>query len=192
MEMKMPPKVKDFFKKLFTKEKLPILLLIGVLLVVISIPVKKSNSAKQESVTSPINTGEVSYVEELEDKLEQLLRKTKGVGENSVMITVKNTGKEVLYSQKNSSTHKITEKEADGGNRTEESESIGETILYTDENGVSKPYVQGVLMPEIQGVVIIAEGADKAEIVAAITEAASTLLNVSVNKINVMKMEVTS
>lgn len=188
----MPPKVKDFLKKLFTKEKLPILLLIGVLLVIISIPVKKSNSSKQESVTIATSIGEKSYVEELEEKLEQLLRKTKGVGENSVMITVKNTGKEVLYSQKNSSTHKITEKDADGGNRTEESESIGETVLYTDENGVSKPYVQGVLMPEIQGVVIIAEGADKAEIVAAITEAASTLLNVSVNKINVMKMEVTS
>ena len=47
-------------------------------------------------------------------------------------------------------------------------------------------------MPEIQGVLIIAEGADKAEIIAAVTEAAGTLLNVSVNKIKVMKMEVTS
>ena len=192
MEMKLLPKVKDFMKKIFTKEKLPIILLIGVLLVVISIPVKKSNSTKQETVITTQNTGETSYVEELENKLEGILEKTAGVGKSCVMITVKNTGKEVLYSQKDSSTHKITEKEADGGNRTEESESISESVLYTDENGISKPYIQGLEMPEIQGVLIIAEGADKAEIIAAVTEAAGTLLNVSVNKIKVMKMEVTS
>ena len=192
MEMKLPPKVKDLMKKVFTKEKLPIILLIGVLLVVISIPVKKSNSGKQEKPKLPEATGETSYVEELEKKLEGILEKTDGVGKNCVMITVKNTGKEVLYSQKDSSTQKIKENDVSGGSRTEESESISESVLYTDENGVSRPYVQGVEMPEIQGVLIIAEGADKAEIIAAVTEAAGTLLNVSVNKIKVMKMEVTS
>ena len=192
MEMKLPPKVKDLMKKLFTKEKLPIILLIGVLLVVISIPVKKSNSGKQENQKLPEATGETSYVEELEKKLEGILEKTDGVGKNCVMITVKNTGKEVLYSQKDSSTQKIKENDVAGGSRTEEIESISESVLYTDENGISRPYVQGVEMPEIQGVLIIAEGADKAEIIAAVTEAAGTLLNVSVNKIKVMKMEVTS
>lgn len=192
MEMKLPPKVKDLIKKLFTKEKLPIILLIGVLLVVISIPVKKSNNEKEEITVLPVAAGETSYVEELEEKLEGILEKTAGVGKNCVMITVKNTGKEVLYSQKDSSTHKIKENDASGVNRTEESESIGESVLYTDENGVSKPYVQGMEMPEIQGVLIIAEGADKAEVIKAVTEAAGTLLNVSVNKIKVMKMEVTS
>lgn len=192
MEMKLPPKVKDLMKKLFTKEKLPIILLIGVLLVVISIPVKKSNSGKQENTKLPEATGETSYVEELEKKLEGILEKTDGVGKNCVMITVKNTGKEVLYSQKDSSTQKIKENDVSGGSRTEESESISESVLYTDENGISKPYVQGVEMPEIQGVLIIAEGADKAEIIKTVTEAAGTLLNVSVNKIKVMKMEVTS
>ena len=97
-----------------------------------------------------------------------------------------------MYSQKDSSTQKIKENDVAGGSRTEESESISESVLYTDENGISRPYVQGVEMPEIQGVLIIAEGADKAEIIAAVTEAAGTLLNVSVNKIKVMKMEVTS
>ena len=192
MEIKLPLKLKALTKKIFTKEKLPIILLIGVLLVVISIPVKKNNSSKPESTISTENIGETSYVEELEEKLEGILEKTAGVGKNCVMITVKNTGKEVLYSQNNSSTQKINESDASGGNRTEMSESISESVLYTDENGISKPYVQGVEMPEIQGVLIIAEGADKAEIIAAVTEAAGTLLNVSVNKIKVMKMEVTS
>ena len=167
-------------------------MLFGILLVVISIPVKKNQTAKQEISTFASASNEKSYVEELEEKLENLLKKTKGVGENCVMITVKNTGKEVLYSQKDSSTHKITENEADGGSRIEENESVVESVLYTEDNGISKPYVQELEMPEIQGVVIIAEGADKAEIITAITEAASTLLNISVNKIKVMKMEVTS
>lgn len=145
--------------KFFTKEKMPIILLLGILLVVISIPMGKGKTGNTETVKDTDEITELNYVEELETKLETLLRQTNGVGENCVMITVKNNGKEILYSQK---------------------------------DGISKPYVQGVEMPEIQGVLIIAEGADKVEIVKAVSEAASTLLNIPMNKVKVMKMEVSS
>ena len=45
-------------------------------------------------------------------------------------------------------------------------------------------------MPEIQGVLILAEGGDDARTVSEITKAASALLGISVNKIKVLKMEV--
>ena len=70
--------------------------------------------------------------------------------------------------------------------------SQSESVIYTEENGTQKPYVQDEEMPEIMGVFIIAEGAGEAKTVTRITEAVSTLLGVPVNKIKVMKMEVAS
>lgn len=191
MGIKIPPKVKEFAKKIFTKERLPIILLAGVLLVVISIPVKKTTKSTEEESSTTGETISYDYVTNLENRMEDILSKTEGVGQNSVMITVKNTGKEVIYSQMDISSSKTTETDS-GGSRVSEELSQSESVLYTEEDGTSKPYVQDEEMPEILGVIIIAEGADDAGVVTKITEAASTLLGVPVNKIKVMKMEVES
>lgn len=191
MEIKVPPKLKDFIGKLFTKERLPVILLVGVLLVVISIPVKKQSGNTSEDATYTNEAGEADYVTQIEKRLENILKDTEGVGQNKVMITVKNTGKEILYSQMDISSSKVTENDS-GGSRVSEEMSQLESVLYTEDNGTQKPYIQDEEMPEIMGVVIIAEGAGDADIVTQITEAVSTLLGVSVNKIKVMKMEVDS
>ena len=191
MAIKIPAKMKEHLKKLFTKDKLPIILLVGVLLAVISIPVKKPSKNTEETTEYTIESGKEDYVSSLEKRLEILLSKTEGVGQNSVMITVKNTGKEILYSQKDISSSKTTET-GSGSSRVSEELSQSESVLYTEENGNHKPYIQDEEMPEILGVVIIAEGADDAGVVTKITEAASTLLGIPVNKIKIMKMEVAS
>lgn len=191
MGNKVPPKIKEFTKKLFTKERLPIILLVGVLLVVISIPVKKQSGNTSEEPTYTNEAGEASYVTQIEKRLENILKDTEGVGQNKVMITVKNTGKDILYSQMDISSSKVTENDS-GGSRVSEEIVQSESVLYTEDNGTQKPYVQDEEMPEIMGVFIIAEGAGNADIVTRITEAASTLLGVPVNKIKVMKMEVDS
>ncbi len=191
MGIKIPPKLKDFSKKLFTKERLPIILLVGVLLVVISIPVKKQSGNTKEADAYTNDAEETDYVTSIENRLEEILRATEGVGQNKVMITVKNTGKDILYSQMDISSSKVTES-GSGTNRVSEEISESESVLYTEENGTQKPYVQGEEMPEIVGVFIIAEGAGEAQTVTKITEAASTLLGVPVNKIKVLKMEVGS
>lgn len=191
MGNKVPPKIKEFTKKLFTKERLPIILLVGVLLVVISIPVKKQSGNTSEEPTYTNEAGEANYVTQIEKRLENILKDTEGVGQNKVMITVKNTGKDILYSQMDISSSKVTENDL-GGSRVSEEIVQSESVLYTEDNGTQKPYVQDEEMPEIMGVFIIAEGAGNADIVTRITEAASTLLGVPVNKIKVMKMEVDS
>lgn len=191
MELKVPKKLKDFLKKLFTKERLPIVLLVGVLLVVISIPVNNSGK-NQNTETEYINEmSHNDYVTDIEKRLEDILKNTSGVGKNKVMITVRNTGKEVIYSQTDVDSLFTTETDSDGTRVTEEM-SQKESVIYTEENGVSKPYIQDEEMPEIVGVLIIAQGAGEASVVREITQAASVLLGIPVNKIKVMKMEVGS
>lgn len=191
MELKVPQKVKEFIKKLFTKERLPIVLLVGVLLVVISIPVKDTGSNKNKETEYTEEVSHNDYVTDIEKRLEDILKNTSGVGQNKVMITVRNTGKEVIYSQLDVDSVFTTETDS-GGNRVTEEMSQKESVIYTEENGISKPYIQDEEMPEIVGVLIIAQGAGEASVVSEITQAASVLLGIPVNKIKVMKMEVGS
>ena len=192
MELKIPQKVKDFIKKVFTKERLPIILLVGVLLVVISIPVKNTGKdSKAEYTEYNEDVSHHDYVTDIEKRLEEILLNTSGVGKNKVMITVKNTGKEVIYSQMDINSVFTSETDSDS-NRVTEELSQKESVVYTEENGTSKPYIQDEEMPEILGVLIIAQGAGEASVVSEITQATSVLLGIPVNKIKVMKMEVGS
>ena len=178
-------------KKLFTKDKLPLILLFGILIAIISIPVKKSeNNIKDETDFSTKEISNEDYVTDLEQRLEEILESTEGVGKAKVMITVMDNGKEVLYSQWDISKSSITENDSNGSSVIKEESNEIESVLYTEEDGVNIPYVQKEEMPRIQGVVIIAQGAGKADITAEISEAASTLLGIPINKIKVLKMEV--
>ena len=191
MGIKILPKLKEFKKTLFTKEKLPLILLFGILIAIISVPIKKvDNSAKEKTDTNTYEENKEDYISELEKRLKRILENTQDVGKADVMITVKNNGKEILYSQMNKSSSKTTENRGDGSNYTKEDIDEQESVLYTKEEGTEKPYVQEEEMPEIQGVVIIAQGAGNAKVTTEITEAASTLLGIPVNKIKVLKMEV--
>lgn len=178
-------------KKLFTKEKLPLILLFGILIAIISIPVKKSNdNQKTESDYTTKEVINTDYVNNLEKRLEELLESTEGVGRAKVMITVMDNGKEILYSQWDRSKTAVTENNQDGSSVIKEESNETESVLYTEENGNNIPYVQSEEMPRIQGVVIIAQGGGKADVTTKISEAASTLLGIPINKIKVLKMEV--
>ena len=59
--------------------------------------------------------------------------------------------------------------------------------MKEEENHSSK--IEKEDKPEIQGVLIVAEGAGNVEVVSEITDAVSALLGISVNKIKVLKME---
>lgn len=178
-------------KKFLTKDKLPLILLFGILIAIISIPVKKSESNKKDE--TDFSTNEIinkDYVKELEERLEELLESTEGVGKAKVMITVMDNGKEILYSQRDISKSTVTENNSNGSSMIKEESNETESVLYTEEDGVNIPYVQQEEMPRIQGVVIIAQGAGKADVTAKISEAARTLLGIPINKIKVLKMEV--
>lgn len=199
MNFKLPEKWKKIFSKIFTKDKLPIILLFGLLLIVINLPVKSAsknsdNSASRDDSAGAVQTNGVmsadSYVRDLENGLEKLLSQTYGVGKARVMISLKNNGKSNFFVQKNVSKSQTEEKDSAGGSRSQTEYSGQESVVYTNAGGSNSPYVTEEEMPEILGVIIIAEGAGDAKIVSDITEAASALLGISVNKIKVLKMEV--
>lgn len=142
------------------KDKIFIVVLIGILLMVIALPVSNnSGSTKADAVLNDTVSGEKMYEEYIEDKLGRILSNVEGVGKVQVMINFKhNTEDEGVYSRK----------------------------FYSSSDDT--PYIVMEHVPDVEGVIIVCEGEPDKKLVTDITEAVYGLLNVPIHKIKVMKM----
>ena len=193
-------------KKLSIKEigpaRLVILLMAGIFLLVLSFPdmlssknSSKDNTEKQdyEMKDNNLNTktqeeGD-AYTTELENRLRSVLAKVEGIGDVEVMITLKGSKEKVILKDTPYTQESMNEVDGEGGNRDSSSISKEDTtVLVNGGNGESVPYVIQELEPEVEGIVVIAEGGDNVEIKTEIMEAAQVLFNVPAHKVKVMKM----
>lgn len=196
-------------ERLPKKNQLLILLLVGVLLLVIIIPVPggsegdtadsgifgtgsadvgsgSSDSEEASALAGLTDLGE--YEAYLEQKTAQTLREVEGVGEVTVMITLKSDGQRIVEKDQSSTSQTTEEADSEGGTRTTEDQSSDKSSIYSQgSDGSSTPYVSKSLSPEIEGVVVIAEGGDNAVVTQNITEAVQALFGVEAHKIKIMK-----
>ena len=106
------------------------------------------------------------------------------------MITARSTKEEVVLKDTPYSRSDTTEQDSQGGTRkSTEINSQEGSVLEKQEDGSESPYITKELQPEIEGVVVIAQGADDTKIVAEINEAVEALFSVPSHKIKVMKMK---
>lgn len=190
-------KWKDWITEIRTGEKMPrknqlvLLLLTGILLLVIAIPVSKPAEETLEDTQSTQSaamqeTGD--YEEYLEKKTARALEDVEGVGEVTVMITLKSDGQKIIEKDQSSSAQTTEEADSGGGTRSVEDQSSDKTSIYEQTaDGASTPYVSKELAPEVEGVVVIADGGDDAVVARNITEAVQALFGVEAHKIKIMK-----
>lgn len=224
-------KLKERLRSL-KKEDYIVMLLVGVLLVIISLPSEKDTEQKiasdingvageklaeeegmkagnirvsgiEEKSTKESNTKEVSYgvdvytddyvnayVEALELKTEELLSGMEGAGKVQVMITVADCGQEVLEKDREMGSSDLEETDQAGGTRKSIEQQQREEVIYTvNEEGDKIPYVIQRRLPEITGVVVMAQGAENMRTKDDIIEAVGVLFNLSEHKIKVIKMK---
>ena len=111
-----------------------------------------------------------------------------GVGEVTVMITLKSDGQKIIEKDQSSSSQSTDEEDSSGGTRSVEDQSSDKTSIYEQTaDGSSTPYVSKELAPEVEGVVVIADGGDNAVVAQNITEAVQALFGVEAHKIKIMK-----
>ena len=145
------------------KEKITIVVLTGILLLVISLPTgSKSGQTETNENTQTRQTGlsesAKSYETVLEEKLEKALKKVEGVGEVSVVITLKNTSEKIIAADSDYSESVIQESDSAGGMRSTTQQSGSTSNIYYDTQEGSEPYVTKENMPEVEGIVIVAKG----------------------------------
>ena len=179
--------------KKLKKDQLMILVLAGILLLVIALPTEKKGveKGKTETGLSPTEgREEVSqneYLYNLESRLKEALSQMSGVGDVTVMITLKSSAEKVVEKDVAVTNEALSESDSQGGARTTHNSTHGETTVYNDGSSQSQPYVSKELSPQIEGVVVIAEGGADSVVKQNITEAVQALFGIDTHKIRIMK-----
>ena len=158
--------IKDI-KKIGIKNMV-LLLIAGVLLLFCTAPgifggedkTEKSTSEQTETVATTANTP--TPLPSAEERLQTVLSAVEDVGKTEVMI---------YYSSSEEQVPMLDEK--------------GNFIQKTQENGA---YIKKTNAPEIEGIMIVAEGAKKSEVRQYISDAAEALFGIPKHKIIVLPM----
>ena len=190
-------KRKELFSKIsvrkLKKDQILILLLTGVLLVVIALPsggTKETTGGERDSdqTEMPVQDSQTGYTQYLEQKLSDTLSQIEGAGEVTVMVTLKSSAEKVVEKDQTSDQETVTESDSQGGTRTTKQENQEESTVYAQGDGQDQsPYVSKELSPQIEGVVVVAQGGDQAVVKQNITEAVEALFVIESHKIRIMK-----
>ena len=163
--------------------------LVGVLLLVVAMPSGGTENKKEDTAQEKTEQKyeKEDYAEYLEHKLEQVLGQMEGVGKVSVMVTVADQGEDIIEKDKTEHTSTVTNTDSGSMEMTTEKES-GEETVYEESGGEKAPYVSKEILPEIEGVLVVAEGGDSPRIVSDISDAVKALFQVEAHRIKVVKM----
>ena len=116
------------------------------------------------------------------------LEYVEGVGRAEVVITLKSSGQKIVEKDQASSSQSTSEEDQNGGIRETQNRSSDNTSVYTQgSDGSQTPYISKEMTPEIEGVLVIADGGDNAVTIQNITEAIQALFGVDAHKIKIMK-----
>lgn len=192
-----------FNLKKLRKDQWVILFLAGILLIVIVLPTGGKKSDGQSEKNSEIisettvqgaggsgKSGSADkYAEALEQRLEEVLGDMEGVGDVTVMITLKDQGESVVEKDLTSSDSSTQESDASGIDRkVTEHSSQQQTVFSQEDSSSETPFVTKELQPEIEGVLVVAQGGGSSVVVKNISEAVQALFGLEAHKIKIVKM----
>lgn len=177
-------KFKSFITNMLNKKniKIIILLILFTIAVIIFLSVDGSSKNTVNTSTNEKNNRYLStldYCYELENRLESVLSQIKGAGQVKVMLTVDGSP-ELIYA---SDTDTKTSSNSSG---TTTSTSSSSPIIITN-NGGSGALVLTENLPMVKGVIVVSSGAENIGIKLDILQAVSKLLDISTDKISVLK-----
>lgn len=185
-------------KKLSLKEigvpRLLIIFLCGVMLIILSFPDlfcgRDNKSSQTKELNTVVTSGEKqqSYETVMERRLMEALKDVEGIGKVKVMITLKSSKERVTLKDTPYTKETIKEEDSTGGNRTTETVDNKEESVLQSTDGETSPYVVKELEPEVEGVLVVAQGGDSITIITEIVDAVEVLFDVPAHKIKVMKM----
>lgn len=200
--------------KWLRRDNLLILVLLGVLLFIIALPVKKEDPvAADTEITEQYNAGILTssgqkdagqqdvvetqtravaagsteeYTAYLEGKLKKMLESVRGLGEVEVMITLESSEERIVEKDMTAERSQTEEQDSAGGTRTVSSSNTDYQTVY-QENDQGSPFVVKTLTPKVEGVLVVAEGAGKGNMTSEITQIAQALFGVEAHKVKVLE-----
>ena len=176
------------------------LILAFVLLAISFLSTTRKKDDAEESLSTQIasqdgkgltETEEVlsSYEEKETEDLKILLKKIEDVGDVDVKIYFKSGEIKVPATEETTQEAVTEETDNQGGSRTNKTQNGGSTVVMAGDGSTNEPYILKVDKPEINGVLIVAEGAKSSKVKYDIQVAVSSLYGISIDKVNVYPMK---
>ncbi len=166
-------KLKQIIAKIKSVKNIEII--IGLVIIAVMIIIY-SNVSEKKAESDISDGGGAALTANLESRLADILGEIEGAGEVKVMITYADTGDKVTASTTN--THTTT--------------TNGSTSSSTTTTTTSSPILSGsdvvILeekMPEIKGVIVVAEGAGDMKVKLKLMQATATVLGINANSIQI-------
>lgn len=147
-----------------------------------SLPNKKLATVDTQEKNEGINE------DDLNTKLENILRKINGVGEVSVFINYSESSEVVAMYNQNSKSSSTEETDTSGGIRKIEETDTQKDIVYQENNGEKIPITQKIIQPKIEGAIITAKGAGDVNVKTSIIQAVEAVTGLATHKIQVFEM----
>lgn len=140
-------------------------------------------SSDDKTSSTNTTTGEVAYsssidyIKNTEERLEKVLGSLDGVKKINVMITLE-SGPEIIIATN-------TEEETILEDGKEKNITVIKTPIIVTENGENKPIILMEILPKINGVIVVADGAENVNTKLNIITAIQALISISSEKIQV-------
>ncbi len=181
-------KIISKFKEGNSKRQIENIVIFIILLIIVIIVI--NSLFNNEEVVTP-NQSNVNVVstdvtnDELEAKLKKILSCISGVGSVDVMVSYSNTIMQVPMYDTKENTTTIEEEDVNGGKRKTEEVSNEQNIIYEEKNSTKMPAIKQTIMPEVIGVIVVAEGANNSVVKENIKNAVEAVVNIASHRIQV-------
>lgn len=190
------------------KNQLLMLVLAGILLMVISLPVRQektteggesaqstgtlSKASGEGSASEPDIQGALSeteaYMQAMEEKVEKLLSRMEGAGEVKVILTWKTSVERIVEKDLSTVRSNTAEEDSQGGTRLVNELDSGETTVLSNQGSNAEPYVVKTLSPTVEGVLVLAQGAGEGAVSSNLSDAVQVLFGVGAHQVKVIRM----
>lgn len=174
--------IKDMAKNKERRTQNLILLLVLLVILLISANyIFKSNEEEKNTSNSTsdkdnIYVNEGTLNSELENKVANILSQISGISDVSVLITYSEDSKKTaIYNTKE--TQKSDEK------------TVEKTVAYNEVGSSKEALIESVETPKINGVIVVAKGADNVDLRSKIASAISSITGVPVYKVQVFEKQ---
>ena len=174
--------------------------IVGLLLLVIALPSGKTvdapgdlsgdaaaadRAAAGDQTEAAPDTAVQTATEDLEHRLEETLSLIDGAGRVRVMLTLKDQGEKVV--------EKDTARRVDGASDADTdtdagAEDTSESTVYTKNGSAETPYVSNQLTPQVEGVLVVAQGGGNSMVKQNILQSVMALFPLEAHKITIVKM----
>lgn len=176
----------EFFKGDKGKKIIVFAGIAGMVLILLSSVLPRSPSkTTTQNQTDSMNA---QYEAKLEERLTSIVSNISGAGKTKVLVTLENGVENIYASDYKKNSDKTEEYDSGITEKTQETTDSEESIVMVEgSDGRKQALITTQIEPQIKGVVIVCDGGESASVKQRIIEAVTTALDISSEKVCVIK-----